>query len=456
MSQIVNGFLISVCVLIVWRQYKKEPVRGLCLAFFLLVSLPTTLSLSLLTELPTISVQRAILAALLFCTLTGASESRRLTQMNFGRILLWTAGLGLISTTLSPFLMVSVKQYLYFLIEVLGTFWIVRTTIKSADDGRKLVNWMGAGLAFVASEAIVERYTPLRVRDLLSSGVDERFFWALHSLDSTGTYAHRILLGLACSLGALIYLQGLISDDSKIRKGVLFLCGVLCLAALYFSMSRGPWLAFGAGCVALFMTMGARSMKWGLIFGLLVAVVLLIRPGVWLTISDLGSSTLDPTTLKGSSFQWRFVVINTALSEMNKAGILNMLFGFGGGSQLMTSFGKYEVAPGVWLPIESWDCEYAVALYDKGWLGLFFVLLLSVVGLIRIARLLRETTDSDTRSVSISVLIGLLLFAVARTNVSLYAPQLVYAEMAFFGIGSVLLDKTKVMNRKRVVFDRNG
>jgi len=445
-SQVINGIIICLCSLLAWRQYERDPVRGLCLGFFLLVFMPSTVSVSVLAGLPTISVQRAILALLILCVLGRAPRSQRLTRMSFGCILLWIAGFGLISTTLSPFVSVGVKQYLYFLIEVLGTFWIVRATIDSADDGRRLINWIGAGFAFVAIESIIERYTSLRVNTLLSSGVDARFFWALNSVDITGTYAHRILLGLACALGGLIYLKGLIANDSRVNKGFLFLGTVVCLAALYFSMSRGPWLAFGVCSIVLLMATGARGVKWGLIFGLLVCVVLLVRPGVWETIYGLGSSTLDPTTVKGSSFQWRFVVIETALSVMNNAGVLNTLFGFGGGSQLMTDFGKAEVSPGVWLPIESWDCEYAVLLYDKGWVGLLGVFLLSVVSLIRVAGLLRSTTDSDTRSVSLSVLIGLLFFAVARTNVSIYAPQLVYAEMAFLGLGSVLLDKARMIS----------
>jgi hypothetical protein len=171
---------------------------------------------------------------------------------------------------------------------------------------------------------------------------------------------------------------------------------------------------------------------------------------VWLTIFGLGSATFDPTSLKGSSFQWRFVVIDTALSAMSKTGILNMLFGFGGGSQIVTDFGKYEIEPGIWLSIKSWDCEYAAVLYDKGCVGLFLLLLLSVVGLIRVARLVRGAADNDTRSVATSVLVGLLFFAVARTNVAIYAPQLVYVEMAFFGLGSALLDKAVRMSRKRV------
>jgi hypothetical protein len=368
--------------------------------------------------------------------------------MSFGSILLWIAVSCLVSTGLSPFFSVSVKQYLYFLIEVLGTFWIVRTSIKSANDGRQLLNWIGAGFAFVAAVGILERYAGVRVGDLFPRGTDERFFWAVNSgvnSVSSSTYAHRILFGLACSLGALKYLQDLISNDSKMRKGACFFGAVLCLAALYFSMSRGPWLAFGVSCVAILMAMGARSIKWGLIFSLLICAVILFRPGVLSTVSDMGSSTFDPTTLKGSSFQWRFVVIDTALSEMSRAGILNMLFGFGGGSQIMADFGKYEVAPGIWLPIESWDCEYAIVLYDKGWVGLFLVFLLSVVGLIRVARLMRGSADNDTRNVSLAVLVGLLFFTIARTNVALYAPQLVYAEMAFFGIGSVLLSKTAMM-----------
>ncbi len=451
--EVINGFIIGVIVLCVWHQYRKQSIKGLCLAFFLLVFLPASLSVSPIPELPTISVHRAILAILLVCALRSPSESRRLTKMSFGGILLCTAGASLVSTIVSPFLSVSVKQYLYFIFEVLGTFWIVRTSIKTTSDGRQLLNWIGAGFACVGTIAVIERYTGWRVADMFPRGVDDRFFWISNShMDITSTYPHRILLGLACALGALIYLQGLVLDDSRAKKWVMSLGVLVCLAALYFSLSRGPWLAFGVGCLALFMVTRTRGLKWGAVFALVVCAVMLIRPGVWSTIADLGYATADAKSLKGSSFQWRFVVVDTALSAMNEAGIVNMLFGFGGGSQQMTKFGEYQVSPGIWLPVQSWDCEYAAVLYDKGWIGLGLVLLLSIVGFVRIANLLRKDVDSQTRSVALSVLLVVLFFAVARTNVAIYAPQLVYAEVAFFGLGSVLLDVGTRAKRGRSVF----
>lgn len=457
MVQAINGVLIALCTLIVWRQHRKEPLRGLCLAFFLLVSMPDSLSFSLFTDLPTVTVHRAILVVLFFCTLGSSSESPRLTQMSFGNILFCIAGSSLVSTIVSPFFIVSVKQYLYLIIEVLGTFWIVRSTIKSVKDGRRLINWIGAGLAFVAVVAVLERHAGLKVSDLFPRSVDESFFWALdHRLDVTSTYPHRILFGLACALGALKYLQDLVVYDLKTKQWIVILGVGVCLAALYYSLSRGPWLAFGVVCLVLFMVAGGKGLRWGGIFALVVCAVMLIRPGVWSTIADLGYATADAKSLKGSSFQWRFVVINTALSAMSEAGIMNFMFGFGGGSQIMTDFGKYEVSPGIWLPIKSWDCEYAAVLYDKGWIGLGLVFLLSVVGLVRIINLLRWQVDKETRGVALSVLLGVLFFAVARTNVALYAPQLVYTEMAFLGIGSFLLDRRTAAKLGRSVLARTA
>lgn len=458
MPPIINQVLICFFVLIVWRQYRKEPAEGLCLAFFLLVSMPTSLSVIVSEDLPTITIHRAILGVLLVCALWGSSKSRALMQVSFGKILTGIAASCSISTMLSPFLSVSVKQYLYFIIEVLGTFWIVRRSIQSASEARRLINWIGAGLAFVGAVAAMERYTGWRVSDLFPRGVDEQFFWAVNNGEAavTSTYSHRILLGLACSLGALKYLQDLILDDAHTNQRVAFLGTGLCLAALYFSMSRGPWLAFAACAGALIVATGGKGIKWGGLFTVLVCVVLLIMPGVFETIAGLASSTLDPNTVRGSSFQWRFVVINTALSAMSEAGFMNVLFGFGGGSQLMMSFGKYEVAPGVWLPIESWDCEYAVLLYDKGWVGLLLVVLLSGVALVKVVGVLRRDLDKETHAVALSVLLVLLFFTVARTNVAVYAPQLVYIEMASFALASMLLDKTRVRNRTGLAFGRRA
>jgi hypothetical protein len=444
----ITVLLMAASAAAVIIQYRRSETAGLGLAFFLLVSLPDSITLSLPDGLPNVTIHRVLLTVLLIHTLRRPEKRVSLLRSTFG-LVLFCMGLSLIgSTLLSPFPLVSAKRLLYFLLEGLGTFWIVRASVRSTDEGHRLLNWIGSGFALVAILAIIERYSGWRVNDLFPHVVDTaRFTWLTVGADTslTSTYPHRILLGLACALGALKYVQDLILDKRTVGKLSRLVGAAVCIAALYFAMSRGPWLAFALSFAILMLVTGIRALKWAVLLGAMIATVMIVRPGVWATVAGLEEATLDPNSVKGSSFEWRFVVVDTALSEMRKAGILNKIFGFGGGSQIMNDFGKFQIAPDVWVPIESWDCEYAIVLYDKGWLGLLLILLLTSTALTRLGfATLRCSPDDPSRYVLVGSFVCLLCLAFARTNVAFFAPQLTYAEMAYLGLGSVFLDRSRI------------
>lgn len=177
-----------------------------------------------------------------------------------------------------------------------------------------------------------------------------------------------------------------------------------------------------------------KAIKWGIVIGVLTLLLVLIRPGVWTSISDLSSSTLDPETVKGSSFEWRFVVIKTALNEISRAGIFNSLFGYGGGSQIMGDFGTAEIYPGIWLPIRSWDCEYAILLYERGIVGVALYTFLGILALARIA--MKNNKGTSSFPVLTYCFVGLAVLLFTKSNVDVFAPQLAYVEACILGISS--------------------
>ena len=121
---------------------------------------------------------------------------------------------------------------------------------------------------------------------------------------------------------------------------------------------------------------------------------------------------------------------------MLKAGTIQSFFGFGGGSQIMNDFGFFEIYPGIWLPIESWDCEYAIVLYERGIIGAGLYILLGILALTRIAKKIKTDDNGASRLALTYCFVGLTVLLFAKTNVAIYAPQLVYMEACMLAISS--------------------
>jgi hypothetical protein len=407
---------------------------------FVLVAAPDTIAIVIASEFPVITIHRVVLMLMLFKCAGKGTLTYRVGNAPFWRLLLLMAGCYSISTILSPFFIISFKRYLYFLIETLGLFWIVFTSLQHREDAGRLLRSVGLAFTSVSVIAILERYFGLEVIYFFPNPRETdsaRFFWASGtSGDITSTYPHRILLGLSCALGALKHLLDLAQSSNWRDSRWPLVQALVCLAALYFSVSRGPWLAFLLGWLLMTALVKGRAIKWGVVIGILTLLLLLIRPGVWTTISDLSSSTLDSETVKGSSFDWRFIVIKTALNEISRAGIINSLFGYGGGSQIMGNFGTAEIYPGIWLPIRSWDCEYAIVLYERGIVGVALYISLGILALVRIAKKIKIDKDAASLPVLTYCFVGLAAILFAKTNVDVYASQLVYVETCILGISS--------------------
>jgi hypothetical protein len=437
--------VITIVVIVLLRLYGRDYISAVCFGLFILVAAPENIAIVITQEFPVITIHRVVLMLMLLKCAGKNAITYRIGKATFWRVMLLIAGCYFISTILSPFFIVSFKRYLYFLIETLGCFWIVFTSLQDREDASRLLRSVGLAFSLVSVIAIFERYVGFEIVDYFPNPRETdsaRFFWATGAnTDITSTYAHRILLGLACAMGALKHLLDLAQSSNWRNQRWQLAQAVLCLAALYFSVSRGPWLAFLLGWVLMAAIVGRRAIKWSVLIGVLTLLLFLIRPGVWATISDLFSSTLDPETVKGSSFDWRFIVIKTALNEINRAGIINSLFGYGGGSQIMGDFGTAEIYPGIWLPIRSWDCEYAILLYERGIVGLALYLFLGVFALVRIAKKIK--IDKITASVPVLTycFVGLAVLLFAKTNVDVYAPQLVYVETSILAISSRYLSE---------------
>ena len=101
----------------------------------------------------------------------------------------------------------------------------------------------------------------------------------------------------------------------------------------------------------------------------------------------------------------------------------------------MTDFGKAELHPGLYLPLDSWDCEFAIILYERGAVGLVCTLLLYGLGITQVVlHLNRHRLTLDAAMTWTLACLAILFFMM--TNVAIFAPQLTFISAFALGIAS--------------------
>ena len=126
--------------------------------------------------------------------------------------------------------------------------------------------------------------------------------------------------------------------------------------------------------MAVVLLSGGKQMRrYVLWIGVLTVIVLLARPGIWETISNLYNQTLAPETAQGSSYQWRYALYDQAFLHLNH-DFWRALWGYGPESFFFLGWkGMFQ---GQIVPFESCDSSVAQLMIETGYVG--FLLAVSV------------------------------------------------------------------------------
>lgn len=434
---IFNTAVLILSVILVWRRFSQRYEDGLPLVAGILAVVPDSICVEMF---PLLTLSRILIGISVFFWLRNPDIRRQMSQAPFFKIRLVIVLCFLVSTIPSSFPGVSIKRFLCYFLESFMLFIVVQSSLTDRRQAARIVNAIGYGLLFVALCGFGERFLGVELFESSAGGYEgaaERFAWVPENAFDYihASYLHRILFGVACAIGAIKYLIDVGVSRSKwpiIRNlGMCFICG----SSLFFSNSRGPWLAFAAASFLLLLLFRRYFLKKALILGLLVTATMILRPGIWSTISGIFEQTKDEDSFRGGSFHWRQIVWNVACKEIGKSDPFHFLFGYGGGSQIMTDFGKAELHPGLFLPLASWDCEFAIILYERGVVGFACVVLLYVTGIgCAIRYLMRHRQDLDVAMTW--ALVCLVILLVMTANVAMFAPQLTFISAFALGIAS--------------------
>lgn len=410
-----------------WRLFTNYK-QGVCWAVFLLTALSANPVLLTGGNLPNFTFQRIILIVLLIAALIKNKKTDTRRAVPFMGLLLLYAGVNLLPLIFSIDIIMSIKAYLALTIEIVLFYFIISTSIDTKEEARRVVFAGALALLTVAILAIIERYTGFNPVDAFMPGYVRKPGYVD---DVLSTFPHRILLGTAMAMGwplALAFAQ------SGNKRRWLWWTGIcVLLLSCYLSFSRGPWIAAMLGGMIMFVFAGKAVRRQSLIVMALIGVALILRPGVWDTLTTRAQETADVNSFKGQTYQYRWELWGIAWEKISHSST-RLLFGFGQGATEVMTFDAVMSYTGETTKLWSWDNHYAATLMENGLVGLaafiglysFFLLKLFIV---------RHALPEEDRAMHASILAAMMAMLFMMTNVAMFAPQLNYLVWALIAAG---------------------
>jgi hypothetical protein len=414
--------------------------------------------MALVQALPTISIQRIVLIVMFVYWRKYHREKRRMSDIPFMNILILISIASLISSLCSSYLLVSFKRFLYYFTESILFFYILVTSITNKKMAVCALTSVCISLSCLSVLGVIEKSTGFNPSNLFhGTGVSYEFRqnWVQQNLGRSSisgvesTFEHRILFGYGMSIAIIYFMYFL--EFAK-RKWIYWVLISFAGASLYFSMSRGPWLGLiGAIAFAVFLSPKVYT-KRILVLLILVLCGFAARPGALQTIQRLANNTFDQNTVKGSSFNWRTIVLEKALEKVTSGPLIRTMFGYGQGSRHFLDFGTATLSTGHFSAFDSWDMEYAVLILEQGFIGIILIIYLSVYAMAK--SIVFAYYHPEVRQFVIFLLVCISIFAYMKTNVKIFAPQLVYLEYFTYALVSLILSRSIIIDDLSIEYEQ--
>ncbi len=410
-----------------WRIF-TDYKQGVCWAVFMLTALSANPVLLPGGVLPNFNLQRLILIVLLIA----AIKENRLFDTNRTVPFLWTlllyAAINLLPLIFSIDLLMSIKAYLAFTIEIVLFYFIVSMSIDTRQEARHLVLAGTTALLTVAVLALIERYSGFNPVDAFMPDYIRK---PEYVNDILSTFPHRILFGTAMAMGwplVLAFAQGKIA-----RRWIWWIGICLLLFSCYLSFSRGPWVAAIFGGIVMFVFAGAAVRRQTMVVVVLITIALVIRPGAWETITASAQDTADADSFKGQTYKYRWELWGIAWHKISRSSE-RLLFGFGQGSTEVMTFDAELSYTGETTKVWSWDNHYAATLMESGlvgltaFVGLYFFFFWKLFGM-------RGALAEEDRTMHAAIMAAMTAMLFMMTNVAIFAPQLNYLLWSLIAAG---------------------
>ncbi len=393
------------------------------LAAFLLILFPSESQIHL-PGLFDLTTQRLIVLVLIglyvFLGKTKSQGPREEAEVPHGLLILLLLIWMFISTMNSVVFDTSLKSVLSQLCDFFIPYYIFSKSISKTETVHKILFAFVTAVSVCAVLGAVEAYTGWSIISIFPP-VAHRFA-AMGDLTDRGfrvraTFAHSILFGgaLAMTIPLALYLLTLAKSSS--RRVFLYLSIALMFMNIYKTSSRGPWLALVFSLVSLLFFKRTQLRKYVLVILLMAVAVLIVRPGVWESISNLYTATENPDMPQGASYQWRYALYDIAYQHLG-SDFSRALWGYGPESFYYLEWqGPFQ---GSIVIFDSCDSSIAALMIETGYIGLLIVLSILCVAVVRAFKSLRSMPEPSNQ-LSLVLLINICAFSFLMTNVAIFA-----------------------------------
>ena len=296
--------------------------------------------------------------------------------------LLWS----MLSTCYSLSVATSAKLVVAQLIEYYVLFFVFLRSITDVRTVYRIMYAIVLCLGLCCFFGLLEAYATWSIMSILPSNLllgAPLYIEAGRGLRIRATFPHPILFGDALAMTIPIALYLLSVAKSNRRKTLLSLITVLEFWALYKTGSRGPWLTLGFSSILLWFLVKNRVRKYLTTLAFLVLLVLVARPGIRQTIVDLYESTQDSTSRLGSSYEYRHALIPAVTGALAKDPT-RVLVGYGEGT--FRAIGLDITFLDITQRWHTCDNNWALFLYETGYVGLLVIAALLFTALFRAVR----------------------------------------------------------------------
>jgi O-antigen ligase len=189
------------------------------------------------------------------------------------------------------------------------------------------------------------------------------------------TFPMPILFGAALAIGLIIALNLVTAAKTTKRRIWMWAAIFIMFLNIYKSVSRGPWLGLILAFVILLLFERPKVRRYQLGIVVLAVLVMVIRPGVYETIRDLYSGTVDTSgdSPKNLSYEYRYELRRVAQQALAR-DFRRQLWGYGLESFYFLNL-EGELA-GHTYPFLSCDSAWIELTVETGYVGLLLIALL--------------------------------------------------------------------------------
>ncbi len=412
----------SLCVVVLKRGFEG----ALPLAAFLLILFPNESQIQL-PGLFDFTTQRIVVAALIVLYFSYGRRQRETEPdkpLPLRYLILLIIGWMLLSSVNSVVPSVSIKSTLSQVFDFFVPYYIYAKTVSKVETVREILFAFVSGTFLCSIFGFFEAYQGWSVLSLFPA-LASRFSGIAGVASDRGirvqsTFGHAILFGAALAMAIPLALYLLTVTESKWRKFFLWAAILLMFVNIYKTGSRGPWMALALS-LAILLVLGRGQMRKYLILIVTLAVIVLVaRPGVWNTIADLYGETINPTTVQGQSYEWRYLLYDISKKELSKS-VGRSLWGYGPESFYFLGLTAPFMVDGEMHMVKVESCDSAVVelMMDTGYVGFFLVAaLLLKAGLVTLRNFF--SMPKPENSLCVVFFANLAAFGFLMTSVELF------------------------------------